>query len=238
VRRGENEERSENATPDAGTPPDTGVPFGASVPPDTGVPFGASVPPDTGVPFGASVPPGAGVTTGADVSPGSGVPAGEGAPDGRDGLQRGLGLAYRYLNRRDRTEAEVRGHLDDKRIDAPDVEQSIATLREQGYLDDARYARLLAQDKRNLEGWGNDRIRRTLSSRGIDRELIEDAVASREEPAAELDRALALLRRRFPSPPQERRERDRALAVLLRKGYDADLALDALARYASGWADT
>ena len=40
---------------------------------------------------------------------------------------------------------------------------------------------------------------------------------------AELERALALLRRRFPSPPRERRDRDRALAVLLRKGYDTEL---------------
>jgi regulatory protein len=155
---------------------------------------------------------------------------------GDDELQHGLGLAYRYLNSRDRTEAEVRGHLDGKGVDAGDVEQAIATLRDQGYLDDARYARLLAQDKRHLVGWGSERIRRTLSSRGIDQDLIEDALAADEAPAAELDRAVAVLRRRFPSPPRERRDRDRALAVLLRKGYDADLALDALARHASGCA--
>ena len=49
---------------------------------------------------------------------------------------------------------------------------------------------------------------------------------------SELDRALALLRRRFPSPPRDRRERDRALGVLIRKGYDSELALDALAAHA------
>ena len=44
---------------------------------------------------------------------------------------------------------------------------------------------------------------------------------------------MAVLSRRFRTPPQERRERDRALAVLLRKGYDVELALDALARHGS-----
>jgi regulatory protein len=153
-----------------------------------------------------------------------------------EGLEHALALAYRHLNRRDRTVAELRGYLDGKGVDAGDVEQSIATLRDQGYVDDARYARLLIEDKRALEGWGNERIRRTLSARGIDRELIEDALAT-EASSSELDRAIALLRRRFPSPPRERRERDRALAMLLRKGYDSELALDALARHASGCAD-
>lgn len=149
-----------------------------------------------------------------------------------DGLHSALTLAYRYLNRRDRTETEVRAHLEGKGIGAGEVEQAIATLRDQGYVDDARYARLLAEDKRNLEGWGSERIRRTLSARGIDRELIEDALAGGEqETMTEIDRAVAVLSRRFPAPPRERRERDRALAMLLRKGYDVDLALDALARH-------
>ena len=155
---------------------------------------------------------------------------------GEDGLQRGLTLAYRYLNRRDRTETEVRAYLDGKGIDAGDVEQAIATLRDQGFVDDARYARLLTEDKRNLEGWGSERIRRTLSARGIDRELIENALdgdGDEQEATTEIDRAVAVLSRRFRTPPQERRERDRALAVLLRKGYDVELALDALARHGS-----
>jgi SOS response regulatory protein OraA/RecX len=40
-----------------------------------------------------------------------------------------------------------------------------------------------------------------------------------------------LLRRRFPDPPRERRERERALSMLLRKGYESELALDALAAH-------
>jgi regulatory protein len=53
-------------------------------------------------------------------------------------------------------------------------------------------------------------------------------------PQSELDRALGLLRRRFPDPPQDRRDRNRALGMLLRKGYESELALDALAAYARG----
>jgi regulatory protein len=39
---------------------------------------------------------------------------------------------------------------------------------------------------------------------------------------------VALLRRRFPTPPSDDRERTRALGVLLRKGYECELAHEAI----------
>ncbi len=153
-----------------------------------------------------------------------------------DRLQRSLELAYSYLNRRDRTVNEMRRYLSQHGGGGEPTEQAIELLIEQGYLDDSRYASLFAQDKRELEQWGGKRIRRALLERGIDRELV-DQVTAPGEAGGELDRALSLLRRRFPEPPRERRERDRALGMLLRKGYDGELALDALAAYARGDAE-
>jgi regulatory protein len=155
-------------------------------------------------------------------------------------LDHALALAYRFLNRRERTEFEVRRQLERKGVGATFSDRAVAALTEQGYLDDARFARLFVQDKRELEQWGEERIRRGLLARGIDRDLAADALAegegSADEPAqTELDRALGILRLRFPSPPRERRERDRALGVLIRKGYDPELALDALTIHAHGY---
>jgi regulatory protein len=152
-------------------------------------------------------------------------------------LQRALELAYRDLNRRERTVHEVRNRLESKGTEAVVVDEAVAVLAEQGAVDDARFARLFVQDKRELEQWGAERIRRGLLARGVDRELIAEALVERgevddeEPPETELDRALGLLRRRFSAPPRDRRERDRALGVLIRKGYDPELALDALAAY-------
>lgn len=140
-------------------------------------------------------------------------------------------VAYRYLNRRERTQAEMRAHLERTGVDPRSVEQAIAALVEDAQLDDRRFARLFIEDKRELEGWGSDRIRQTLLARGIEADLIDGALAEAGGDD-ELERALGLLRRRFPSPPHDRRERDRALGVLLRKGYDAELALDAIAAHA------
>jgi regulatory protein len=150
--------------------------------------------------------------------------------DADAGLERALGIAYPYLNARERTRAEMRTHLRRKGIDPPDVERSIEVLAEHGHLDDARFARLFVQDKRELDGWGGERIRQTLLSRGIDAEIVQDVLAQHDGDG-EIDRALTVLRRRFPAPARDRRERERALGVLLRKGYDADLALEAIAAH-------
>jgi regulatory protein len=148
----------------------------------------------------------------------------------RAGLDQALATAYRYLNRRESTEAEMRARLERTGIDPPDAEQAITILIEQGYLDDARFARLFAQDKRELDQWGSDRIRQALLARGVPSELVDDALGA-QAGEQEIDRALALLRRRFPSPVADRRERERALGMLIRKGYDSDLALAAIAAH-------
>ena len=47
-----------------------------------------------------------------------------------------------------------------------------------------------------------------------------------------MEAALALLRRRFPDPPATPRDCERALGVLVRKGYELELAHDAIRRHA------
>lgn len=140
---------------------------------------------------------------------------------------RGFELAYRYLNRRDRTVTEVRRHLVNREIDPAEADAVVAELLETGALDDARFAQLFVDDKRSLQDWGAERIRRGLEARGLETELIAEAL----DGESELDRALTVLRRRFPAPPRDRRDRERALGVLLRKGYEYELAVDALGQH-------
>jgi regulatory protein len=142
--------------------------------------------------------------------------------------ERALELAFRHLGKRDRTEAELRRHLAAKDVGEAEADAAIAEVVRMGYLDDARYARAFAEDRRNLDGWGAERIERRLLALGVDREHVAAAVGGRDG-AEELEAALALLRRRFRGGVLEgERERERALGMLVRKGYELELAYDAV----------
>ena len=158
----------------------------------------------------------------------------EGIADER--LQHALRAAYSYLNKRERTAAELDRRLRREGFSLEMIAQTLALLHDEGTLDDHRFARLFTDDKRTLEGWGSERIRRVLIQRGIDSDTVAAVVdASRGEGESssegERERALAVLERRFPERPRNRRDRDRALGVLLRKGYEPELAVEALAAY-------
>ena len=147
-----------------------------------------------------------------------------------------LGTAYSYLNKRDRTSAEVARRLRREGFSSEIIAQTLALLHDEGTLDDRRFARLFTDDKRALERWGSERIRRALIQRGVDSDTaatVVDSEAGETDSSleSERERALAVLRGRFPECPRNRRDRDRALGVLLRKGYDPELALEALSAY-------
>jgi regulatory protein len=140
-------------------------------------------------------------------------------------------LAWAALNRRDHTVLELRRVLERKRVEPCEIAAVLDEMVEGGWLDDARYAQRFAEDRRHLDGWGSERIARRLAALGVDRDHIEAALGGRTA-QDEREAALELLRRRFPDPPADARERNRALAVLVRKGYELELALEAVRRHA------
>ncbi|HVS28179.1 MAG TPA: RecX family transcriptional regulator, partial [Solirubrobacteraceae bacterium] len=72
----------------------------------------------------------------------------------------------------------------------------------------------------------SERIERRLTALGVEPELIAAALSDGD--SGELEAAVALLQRRFPTVPADERERARALGLLLRKGYELELAHDAI----------
>jgi regulatory protein len=159
-----------------------------------------------------------------DAPGGDGVTGPVGAPD--EPLQAALGDAYRHLAMRDRTEAEIHACLDRHGHSLDIAAQAVAELRRQRYLDDARFARRFAEDRRALDGWGADRIRSRLDELGVPAELVD--AAATWAPDEELDAAVDLLRRRLTRAPSDERERQRALGLLVRRGFELELAYDAI----------
>jgi regulatory protein len=141
--------------------------------------------------------------------------------------QRALDLAYKALNRRERTVFELRSYLEGKLVEPDAIDAAVAELERDRLLDDAGYARRFAEDKRTIDRWGAERIERELTRRGVAADLVEAAVAVQGRDG-ELDAALALLADKVREPPADDRARDRAWRMLVRKGYAPELAYDAV----------
>jgi regulatory protein len=144
------------------------------------------------------------------------------APRRRDAFEAALGA----LNRRDRTVAELVAWLEEREYGAEEIEDAVERLIEAGGLDDARYARIFAEDKRALAGWGPERIGRSLAERGIEAALIEE-VCGLEDHGQQVERAAELLDVRDIELDDDR-GRTRALGFLTRRGYEYEVAYEAI----------
>jgi len=101
-------------------------------------------------------------------------------------------------------------------------------------VDDAGYAERYAYDRRSLDGWGPERIRIRLEQVGVDDGLIERALGARDA-ADELEAAIAVLAlRMIKGGPVDDRARRRAVGLLLRRGYESELAYTAVRRFFEG----
>jgi regulatory protein len=135
-------------------------------------------------------------------------------------------LALKALGYKERTESELRGWLAERGVEEAEIAEVIAVLAEAGAIDDANFARRYAADKRLLAGWGPDRIVMALEGRGVGREHIEAALVGDDE-SSQLERATSLMADRGISCGSER-ERERALGLLVRRGYPLELAYEAV----------
>jgi regulatory protein len=141
--------------------------------------------------------------------------------------ERAIELAYKALATRERTVTELRCYLERKRVGPKAIEAVIEELTQAGFLDDARFAQRFAEDKRTLELWGSERIAVDLRRRGIDPELVERATSASSR-SDELASALVLLEERMPHTPANDRERNKAWRLLVRRGYQPELAYEAV----------
>src|SRR4051794_41486618 len=86
-----------------------------------------------------------------------------------DAHSRGLEIALRALNSRERSEWELRQFLGRRQVAPAVVDDVVVAVVAEGLVDDAGYARRFAQDRRLLDRWGNERIARDLERRGVKR---------------------------------------------------------------------
>src|SRR3954451_9853537 len=112
--------------------------------------------------------------------------------DPRMQVQHARDPAGKARTRRERAVAQMARMLAGRRVEPDVIDEVVGELIEQGYLDDASYAQRFTEDRRQLDGWGAERIERRLRALGISSEAVHDAVGTRDH-GEELAAAVALL---------------------------------------------
>ena len=146
-----------------------------------------------------------------------------------ESLERALQFAYRYLGRRDRTVAEAAGELAREGDREADIDARRGGAERAGL---PRRARLRSASPRTGEArrLGQRPDRAQAREVGVAPDHVAAALAD-QNLGTELQAAVECCAA-AGTPPADDRERERALGFLVRKGYDLDLAYDAVRKQA------
>src|SRR5216684_463957 len=143
--------------------------------------------------------------------------------------------AIKILMRRAHSVSEMKKALIRRTADEDLIQKVIARLKQNGYIDDARYAKQFARQRTEIRHQGKYRVARELRARGVPDRHIETAV---EEAAANSDEA-AMVRERIQRKLKFLRGEidDRKIAslyrTLLRAGFSSDTIRQELKRATS-----
>jgi regulatory protein len=141
-----------------------------------------------------------------------------------------MDAAAAFLGVRPRSVAETTRRL--KHLGYPEglVEQVVTQLIELNYLDDETFARAWVESRDRARPRGQLALRRELAQKGVDRQLVDQVLAERQESAtgaqSELLAARRLLERRrrtLDSETDPYKRRQKGYALLARNGFDPDV---------------
>jgi regulatory protein len=158
----------------------------------------------------------------------------------------------RVCSMRECCPADIRTKLKRYKLDLAKTDMLIKSLEEDGFIDTRRYAFAFVRDKSSLSGWGPAKIRWTLKSKFIEKELIEEALAAitpeqgEERLATLLGKRLSVLKKRVAytagreEREVERRDMEKLKASLVRfalsRGFEYDKVLTQINRLLANFA--
>lgn len=129
--------------------------------------------------------------------------------------QKTLDLAARLLTYRALSASALRDKLIAKGCAEEAADYALAYLQEHGFQDDRKYAESTARSY-TRRGYGTLRIRQELRRRGVER---EDADAVMEDYEPDYEAMTALLDKRLHGDLSDRKEVQKAIAALQRRGF-------------------
>ncbi|TVP12356.1 recombinase RecX [Shewanella sp. KCT] len=108
-----------------------------------------------------------------------------------------------------------------------EIEAVLGQCESQGYLDDARFAGLLLSSH-IAKGHGQNKIRQSMSQKGLAKEIIESSLNQSDCDWFELARQKAAKKYATSGPIEDQKERAKRVRYLLSQGFGFDQVAYAL----------
>ncbi len=140
-------------------------------------------------------------------------------------IRRAYNYAVSLLSRRDHSYTELLRKLTAKGF-KDGAEEALIKLQTQGYIDDERFAQMYVRELITFKNYGKRRIEQELYKKGIDRNIIKDALENAEFPE---ERLTDIIRRRYIRYLSDEKGVRKTVNALLRLGYSYGDIRDALA---------
>ena len=129
--------------------------------------------------------------------------------------------ALYLLEFRNHSQKELQDKIKRSGISQEAAKEAAEKMEEIGLLDDAAYARNLARTLFERKKYGMRRVQQELKLKGISPEIIEQVLAEFEpEDVSAVIREL--LERKYPAYGEDEKVKKRAVAAMLRFGYQYD----------------
>ena len=142
--------------------------------------------------------------------------------------------AVRIISAADVSKADLKRRLTEKGETPEDAEAAVSWLTEMKLLDDSRVAAQIVS-RGISRGYGKNRIRQMLYEKNIPKDLWDEALAQVPEMDDAIDR---FLQQKLKGTEPDRKELDRVIAALVRRGHSWSDIQSALERYRDNLSET
>lgn len=127
-----------------------------------------------------------------------------------------------YCSYQDRCTAEVRTKLSTFDISSSDKEKIMQLLLDEGFLDDTRFAHTFVRSKIHLKSWGVNKLRISLKMKGINDDIIKEAL-SVIEPEKYRQELIKVLKSKKINEIDTFKRKARLAQYAIQKGYEPSL---------------
>ncbi|MDD5680438.1 MAG: regulatory protein RecX [Candidatus Omnitrophica bacterium] len=138
--------------------------------------------------------------------------------------------AYRLLKYRERSTKEIERRLKEKHFSGNICDKVIAELKELGYLDDNRFANMVADSIIKFKPGGLALVRSALYAKGVPAKIIDSVISDVKDGYDEYEAAYALASRRVRrfKDIEPERAKHRIYNLLLRRRFKQETILEVL----------